>query len=122
MRSRKANKQLTNSIKELEDFSKSFGQMNINELEKLKGKISEDMQSEKEDKEQDDDDEFVPSFKSQSYYSSDTTNRMTIGQSDSLNNTLDLGDEYSTPDSRKTFSTISPQHNKDFEEYLKKFK
>lgn len=117
MRSRKANKQLTNSIKELEDFSKSFGQMNINELEKLKGKINEDMQAEREDKEQDDEEAFIPSL-----YSSDTTSRMTIGQSDSLNNTLDLGDDYSTPESRKTFSAISPQHNRDFEEYLKKFK
>ena len=96
--------------------------MNTNELEKLKGKINEDMQGEKEEKELDDDDAFVPSFKSQTLYGSDNMSRMTIGQNDSLNNTLDLGDEFSTPDSRKTYSSSSPSNNKDFEEYLKKFK
>lgn len=50
-------KQLTNSIKELEDFSKSFSGMNVNELERLKTKINEDRLDEKEENDEQDEHE-----------------------------------------------------------------
>lgn len=113
-------KQLTNSIKELQEFSKSFGGLNNMEIEHLKSKISEDLEGEKEDKEVDDEELYVPN-RSYSISSPDIVNRLTVNSTDPLNNTLDLNDEYSTPaGTRNRQGSPTPSENPEFEDYLKR--
>ena len=114
-------KQLTNSIKELEEFTKSLGSMNNMEIEHLKSKINEDNKEEKEDKEEGDDDENEPeALRSMSLYSPDSLTR--VGSTtDNLNNTLDLGEPYPIRGgscTKKRSNSPTASENPDFEDYL----
>lgn len=115
-------KQLTNSIKELEEFSKSLGGLNNMELEQLRSKINEDTETQKEDKDQDDDEDLYESHRSMSVHSPDPLQRLTASSSDMLNNTLDLGDDYTMRNFRKKKHNGSPtpSENPEFEDYLKR--
>ena len=114
-------KQLTNSIKELEEFSKSLGGLNNMELEQLKTKINEDLKEEKEEKDNDEADTYSPEpQRSMSLYSPDALTRGgTI--TDNLNNTLDLSEPYSMKNGkRKNGDSPTPSENPDFEDYLQR--
>ena len=113
-------KQLTNSIKELEEFSKSLGGLNNMELQRLRSKINEDQEAKEEDNEPDDDEEIEEPHRSMSITSPADFNRLS-NTSDNLNNTLDLGDEYSLHNSaarKKTNDSPIPSENPEFEDYL----
>lgn len=114
-------KQLTNSIKELEEFSKSLGGLNNVEIEHLKSKINEDTKEEKEEKENEEEDEENFNQRSMSMYSPDA---LTRGESatEHLNNTLDLGEDYNLGSStgRKRVHSPARSENPEFEEYLKR--
>lgn len=112
-------KQLTNSIKELEEFSKSLGGLNNMELEHLKSKINEDTESKKEEKEEEDEEEEEIQHRSMSFHSPIEMNRMTMA-SDQLNNTLDLGDEYSFNNMRKKGSSTMSE-NPEFHDLVRDF-
>lgn len=115
-------KQLTNSIKELEDFSKSLGGLNNMEIEHLKSKINEDTREEKEEKEKEEIEEKEEyNTRSMSMYSPDTLTRGE-SQNDQLNNTLDLGEPYNINGSPSKNRGGSParSENPDFEDYLKR--
>uniref|UniRef100_A0A7S3KXF7 Uncharacterized protein n=1 Tax=Euplotes crassus TaxID=5936 RepID=A0A7S3KXF7_EUPCR len=114
-------KQLTNSIKELEEFSKSLGGLENVEIEHLKSKINEDTKEEQEEQDKDDNEEPEEAYggRSMSLCSPDA---LTRGESATytLNNTLDLGEPYNLrPDKRRS---DSPAHseNPEFEDYLKR--
>ena len=120
-------KLLTNSIKELQEFSKSFGGLSNHELEKrMKTTIHEEIIASKEEKEdneeKDADEEEEELTHSRSTFSGTNTftnNRMTMGPDDMLNNTLDLND---FPTSNKFKGNNSPtgSENPEFEDYIKR--
>eukprot|EP00343_Euplotes_focardii_P002853 CAMPEP_0205805030 /NCGR_PEP_ID=MMETSP0205-20121125/8124_1 /ASSEMBLY_ACC=CAM_ASM_000278 /TAXON_ID=36767 /ORGANISM="Euplotes focardii, Strain TN1" /LENGTH=283 /DNA_ID=CAMNT_0053075581 /DNA_START=204 /DNA_END=1052 /DNA_ORIENTATION=+ len=102
-------KQLTNSIKEMEEFSKSLGGMNNMEIEHLKSKINEDNKEEKRDIEDDEVFFEVDPKRSMSLYSSPDALTRVGSTNDNLNNTLDLGEPYTMRNgSKKDHSSPSP--------------
>jgi len=114
-------KQLTNSIKELEEFSKSLGGLNNMEIEQLKTKINQDNKEEKDEKDGDEDIYEPDQQRSMSLYSPDALTRHgTI--TENLNNTLDLGEPYSlkSGSNRKNGNSPTPSENPDFEDYLQR--
>mmetsp|Transcript_3026 Transcript_3026/g.2508 ORF Transcript_3026/g.2508 Transcript_3026/m.2508 type:complete len:306 (+) Transcript_3026:256-1173(+) len=114
-------KQLTNSIKEMEEFSKSLGGMNNMEIEHLKSKINEDNKEEKRDIEDDEVFFEVDPKRSMSLYSSPDALTRVGSTNDNLNNTLDLGEPYTMRNgSKKDHSSPSPSESPELEEYLKR--
>ena len=116
-------KQLTNSIKELEEFSKSLGGLNNMELEHLKSKINEDTMDKKEDKDVEEEEEPELIQRSHSFYSPDiqTPSRSTINEK--LNSTLDLNDDtgsHTTGGKRRGDSSPTASENPEFEDYLRR--
>lgn len=111
-------RQLTNSIKELEEFSKSLGGLNNMELEHLKSKINEDTEAKKQEKELDEEDELYESHRSMSVYSPDPLQRLG-GFSDNLNNTLDL-DDFSVKSAKRRNDSPAHSENSEFDSYLKR--
>lgn len=96
-------KQLTNSIKEMEEFSKSFGGGDVLELDRLKTKISEDLQIDKNDDldgPEDEEVEIPHMHRSASVYTPKIKNNFSGGSNDLLDTTLDLKDDFLTPNNR----------------------
>jgi hypothetical protein len=114
-------KQLTNSIKELQEFSKSLGGLNNMEIEHLKSKINEDMQDQKEEKDPDEDDLYEPMHRSMTLYSPSPTTEMS-SNNDNLNNTMDLGDDFNSRSSLvKMNDSPTASENPDLEEFIDRF-
>lgn len=115
-------KQLVDSIKEMEKFLQSFNKYDDSELERMKSKISEDYQTEKEkedlEEDDDEDDKIIKMSRTASMASPDLRNNLT-GTSTDILNTFDLGDDYMTPQSRRIGSPTGSE-NHEFEEYVKR--
>lgn len=115
-------KQLTNSIKELQEFSKSLGGLNNMEIEHLKSKINEDMLDQKEEKDPDEDELYEPQHRSMSLYSPSSTREMT-SNNDHLNNTLDLCDDFNIRSSivKKRSDSPTESESPDLDDFINRF-
>ena len=121
-------KQLANSIKEMQEFSKSFGDLENKELDQARSKIFgiEVNDGDKiEDKDQldlnDDDNHFddvYPPQRSISVYEPKLKNSISSGTNDILDRTLDLNDDFLTPQPRRNESSPTGSENPEFEEYV----
>ena len=108
----------------MQEFSKSFGGLDTNELEKVKSKISEDIQIEKDEDENEtedpDHDEFLNMPRSASVYTPNIKNQLTTDPNNILDKTLDLNDDFLTP--QRKLTNISPISTDQpvFEEYVQR--